>query len=184
MTDIDQVLDEVGRCVHLVSSESLAQAVMLMERAPRIFVAGAGRSGLCMQALAMRLMHLGKPTFVVGETTTPSITDGDLLILGSGSGKTASLLPNAEQARRHGAAILLFTADETAPLAALANFCLLIPAPLAADREKKGANQSVQPLGTLFEQSLLLLGDSLVLGLMERMDVDESQMALRHANLQ
>ena len=86
-----------------VSTESLTQAAALMEFSSRIFVAGAGRSGLCMRAFGMRLMHLGKTVYVVGETTTPSIAATDLLILGSGSGRTASLLAMAEQAQRRGA---------------------------------------------------------------------------------
>ncbi len=85
---LEQILAEVAACVRQVPSEDLARAVELMETSPRIFVAGAGRSGLCMRALGMRLMHLGKTVYVVGETTTPSIAAEDLLILGSGSGQT------------------------------------------------------------------------------------------------
>ena len=99
---LEQVLSEVIACVRQVSAESLTQAEMLMETAPRIFVAGAGRSGLCMRALGMRLMHLGKTVYVVGETTTPSIAAEDLLILGSGSGRTTGLLAMAEKARTPG----------------------------------------------------------------------------------
>ena len=99
---IEQILAEVAACVRQVSAESLAQAEMLMETAPRIFVAGVGRSGLCMRALGMRLMHLGKTVYVVGETITPSIAAEDLLILGSGSGRTTGLLAVAEKARRRG----------------------------------------------------------------------------------
>ncbi len=107
----EQILAEVAACVRQVSADSLAQAGELMESSPRIFVAGAGRSGLCMRALAVRLMHLGKTVYVVGETTTPSISAKDLLILGSGSGRTAGLLTMADLARRVGAKILLFTTD-------------------------------------------------------------------------
>ena len=55
---IDRILDEVTDCVRQVSAESLAQAEALIESASRIFVAGAGRSGLCMREFGMRLMHL------------------------------------------------------------------------------------------------------------------------------
>lgn len=180
MKGIDQVLGEVGRCVRQVSSESLVQTTALIEEAPRIFVVGAGRTGLCMRALGMRLMQLGIPTFVVGETTTPALVDGDLLLLGSASGKTTTLLPIAGQAEMQGATTLLFTADTASPLAGLADHHILIPAPL----DDMDGKRSVQPLGTLFEQSLLLLGDTLILNLMERMDVGAAQMAERHANLQ
>lgn len=176
---IEQLLAEVGVCLRQVSIESLTQAVLLMETSPRIFVAGAGRSGLVMRAFGMRLMHLGKTVYVVGETTTPSISAADLLIFGSGSGRTAGLLGVAEMARRQGAQILLFTTDATSPLAELADHRIVIPVPSL--REAEG---SLQPMGSLFEQSLLILCDSLILKLMRRTGVDAAQMLERHANLE
>ena len=176
---IEQVLAEVGVCLRQVSTESLAQAEMLIETAPRVFVAGAGRSGLCMRAFGMRLMHLGKTVYVVGETITPSIAAADLLIVGSGSGRTTGLLGVAEMARRQGAQILLFTTDATSPLAELADYWIAIPAP--SFREAGG---SLQPMGSLFEQSLLILCDSLILKLMQLTGVDAAHMLERHANLE
>jgi 6-phospho-3-hexuloisomerase len=132
----------------------------------------------------MRLMHLGKTVYVVGETTTPSIAAENLLILGSGSGRTASLLALAGQARRRQAKILLFTTDETSPLAELAHYRVVIPAPsLQASEEMRGL-MSVQPLGSLFEQALLILCDSLILGLMQQNGIGAAQMLERHANLE
>jgi 6-phospho-3-hexuloisomerase len=181
---VEQVLAEVTACARQVSAESLIQTVALMESSARIFVAGAGRSGLCMRALGMRLMHLGKTVYVVGETTTPRIAAENLLILGSGSGKTGTLLAMAKQARRQGAKILLFTTDATSPLAELADHRVIIPAPsLKTSQEIRGLI-SMQPLGTLFEQSMLILCDSLILGLMQRLGVDAAQMSDRHANLE
>ena len=176
---LEQVLSEVTACVRQVPAESLNQAEMLMETAPRIFVAGAGRSGLCMRAFGMRLMHLGKTVYVVGETTTPNIAAEDLLILGSGSGRTTGLLAMAEKVRNQGAQILLFTTDATSPLAELADHQIVIPAPSL--RETEG---SLQPMGSLFEQSLLILCDSLILKLMQQSGVDAAQMLQRHANLE
>lgn len=181
---IDQVLAELAACVRQVSAESLAQAGVLMETASRVFVAGAGRSGLCMRALGMRLMHLGKTVYVVGETTAPSIAAEDLLILGSGSGRTASLLAMAEQARRNNAKILLFTTDAASPLAGLADHLVIIQAPSLKLTEGVRRFISVQPLGTLFEQSLLVLCDSLILRLMQQTGVGAAQMLERHANLE
>jgi 6-phospho-3-hexuloisomerase len=181
---VEQILTEVTHCARQVSAESLTQAGALMESSARIFVAGAGRSGLCMKALGMRLMHLGKTVHVVGETTTPSIATDDLLILGSGSGRTASLLAMAEKAQRVGAQVLLFTTDATSPLAGLSNLRVVIPAPSLKTVEGISGHISVQPMGTLFEQSMLILCDSLILGLMQRTGVSAAQMFERHANLE
>ena len=181
---LEQILAEVAACVRQVSSADLARAADLMATSPRIFVAGAGRSGLCMRALGVRLVHLGKTVYVVGETTTPGITMDDLLILGSGSGQTLGLLAMAGKARRLGAAILLFTTDAASPLAQLADDRVVIPAPSLKLAEGITDPQSVQPLGTLFEQSMLILCDSLILGLMQRNGVKAAQMFERHANLE
>ena len=137
-----------------------------------------------MRALGMRLMHLGKTVYVVGETTTPSIAAENLLILGSGSGRTAGLLTLAGKARRQQAKILLFTTDATSPLAELADFRVVIPAPSFRAFEEVRGLMSMQPLGTLFEQSLFILCDSLVLGLMQRTGIVADQMLQRHTNLE
>ena len=126
---IEQVLSELMACVKQVPAESLVQAGGLVESASRIFVAGAGRSGLCMKAFGMRLMHMGKTVHVVGETTTPGIAAGDLLVVGSGSGRTSSLLAVAGQAQSRGANILLFTTDAGSPLAKMADHRVVISAP-------------------------------------------------------
>ena len=62
--------------------------VQTVKAVPRVFITGAGRSGLVGRFFVMRLVHLGKSAFVVGETTTPAINEGDLLIAISGSGNT------------------------------------------------------------------------------------------------
>lgn len=137
-----------------------------------------------MRSLGVRLMHLGKTVYVVGETTTPSITAGDLLIIGSGSGQTSSVLLMAERAKRQKANILLFTTDAASPLAEFADHQVIIPAPPLNVSKQLNNLISVQPMGTLFEQSLLILCDSLVLALMQRIGVSHAEMRKRHANLE
>ena len=69
-------------------ADGLARVADLVAAAPRVFVLGAGRSGLALRMTAMRLMHLGLDVHVVGEVTTPAIERGDLLVTASGSGTT------------------------------------------------------------------------------------------------
>ena len=137
-----------------------------------------------MRALGMRLMHLGKTVYVVSETTTPSIAAKNLLILGSGSGRTAGLQAMARQARSHDAKVLLFTTDATSPMAKLADQLVVIPAPSLGMNGGERDHPSIQPMGTLFEQSLLILCDSLILELMRQTGVSAAHMLGRHANLE
>ena len=181
---IEQVLAEVAGCVRQVSSESLAQAGDLIEAAPRIFVAGSGRSGLCMRAFGMRLMHLGMTVYIVGETTTPRIKSQDLLILGTGSAQSALLLKIAEMAQEQGARQLLLTAEPVSPLSELADHTVVIPAPSLKPFLAERDFVSMQPMGSLFEQSLLIVCDSLIVALMDQIGVGLGKMRKYHANLE
>jgi 6-phospho-3-hexuloisomerase len=181
---IEEVLAEITSCLHLISGDSLAQAGRMIEEASKIFVSGAGRSGLIMRALGTRLMHLGKTVYVVGDSTTPGIQAGELLIIGSGSGQTSTLLAIAQKAQSQGAKILLFTTNPTSLLANRADQYVTLPAPSLGEIEEGRDPKSMQPMGTLFEQSLLILCDIIVLSIMLRTGVSASQMRVRHANLE
>ena len=179
-----KVCGEVTRCIDGIEADSLQQAVETISAAPRIFLAGAGRSGLAVRALAMRLMHLGKNTYVVGDTTTPALAAGDLLIIGSGSGRTASLLASAEKAKTLDASLMLATIDTASPIAALADCVIKIDAPSPKAAGSAAADASIQPMGSMFEQTLLLLFDSLVVAVMELEGKTSNEMFARHANLE
>ena len=160
--------------------ERLADAVLA---AGKIFVAGAGRSGFAVKAFAMRLMHMGFDAYVVGETVTPNLEPGDLLIIGSGSGATGSLITIAEKAKRLGAVLGLVTISSDSPIGVHADIVMKISAPTpkaAVDARFK----SVQPMGSLFEQSLLLTLDAVILRLMEKRGNDSDTMFTKHANLE
>ena len=180
---ISQILNELGETVGHVcndSAEKLADAILAAET---IFVAGAGRSGLAMKSFAMRLMHMGFDIYVVGGTVTPSITDKDVLLIGSGSGSTDSLVTSANKAYAIGAPICLITIDENSPIGKLAKVVLTIPAPSPKVNRALGF-RSVQPMGSLFEQSLLLTLDAVVLLLMRKTGKTPELMFTRHANLE
>ncbi|MFD1953552.1 6-phospho-3-hexuloisomerase [Paenibacillus thailandensis] len=151
-------------------------------RANRVFVAGAGRSGLMGKAFAMRLMHLGIAAYVVGETITPGIAESDALVLGSGSGETASLTGMAQKAKRLGASVLLVTVNPDSPLSRLADETAVLPA--AAKDAAPGSGTTIQPMGSLFEQGLLVFYDAVVLKMMERRQMSGSAMYGSHANLE
>ena len=59
-----------------------------IEDPPKKFTIGRGRLRLVMDMFAIRLMHLGLNVHAIGEPTTPAMRSGDLLVIGSGSGKT------------------------------------------------------------------------------------------------
>ncbi len=180
---ISQILDELDKTVEHVCNDSAEKLVDAIIDAETVFVAGAGRSGLAMKSFAMRLMHMGFDTYVVGETVTPSVTEQDVLFIGSGSGSTSSLVVGANKADAIGATLCLITIDENSPIAQLAEVVLTIPAPSPKINRDLGF-RSVQPMGSLFEQSLLLTLDAIVLLLMEKAGKTPEAMFTRHANLE
>ena len=181
---LNGICRELSECLATVSEEEVGRALEAICRAPRVFLAGAGRSGLASRAFAMRLMHLGKDAFVVGDVTTPAIRKEDLLVVGSGSGRTASLLAAASRARDIGARVLLVTIDPESPIGQIADLTVRIPAPSPKADASVQSAESDQPMGSLFEQSLFLLLDALVVLLMEREGISSDEMFARHANLE
>ncbi|GAB4544729.1 MAG: 6-phospho-3-hexuloisomerase [Anaerolineae bacterium] len=173
-------LEGALRSVNPTTVDALRQAIIA---APRIFVTGRGRSGLHMRGFAMRLMHIGRAVYVVDETTTPGIGEGDLLLIGSGSGRTASQVGHATKAKSLNAKVGLITIAETSPMAEIADFVVRINA-VTPKLEGSAASGSFQPMGTLFEQSLGLLLDLMVVQLMDDLQVTADQMFTRHANLE
>ena len=155
----------------------------MIEGAERVFLAGCGRSGLMVRGFAMRLMHMGKKVYVVGETTTPSINQGDLLIIASGSGETGSLVAMANKCKKIGASLATVTIFPKATIGKLADCVVVIDAPTAKSQQKTAVT-SIQPMGSLFEQSLLLYFDSIILSLMERENLTSDIMFRLHANLE
>jgi 6-phospho-3-hexuloisomerase len=87
-SDMDTVLAEIQGVLRKVDEADIERLVDRLLAAPRVFVAGEGRSGLMAKAFAMRLMHLGLVVYASGETITPSGGEGDLVVVGSGSGTT------------------------------------------------------------------------------------------------
>ncbi|WP_105035576.1 6-phospho-3-hexuloisomerase [Cryobacterium aureum] len=163
------------------SASSLDEAVAVLAAAPRVFVLGAGRSGLALKMTAMRLMHLGLDVHVVGEVTSPAIASGDLLLVASGSGTTGAIVRAAETAHGVGAIILALTTAPESPLGRLATVTVVIP---AATKQDHAGAVSAQYSGGLFEQAVLLVGDALFHTLWQRSGATAEQLWPRHANLE
>lgn len=147
----------------------------------RVFVAGAGRSGLVLRMAAMRLMHLGLDVHVAGDTTTPAIGSGDLLLVASGSGTTSGVVKAAETAAKVGARIAAFTTNPDSPLAALADALVVIP---AAQKTDHGSSVTRQYSGSLFEQVLFLTTEAVFQSLWDNDATPAEELWLRHANLE
>lgn len=155
-----------------------------IEEADRIFVCGAGRSLLMLRAFAMRLMHLGFESYVVGDTTTPAFGTNDLLIAGSGSGETSGIVLNAKKVKEIGGKIGVLTIFEDSTLANKADFTVRIPAYTNKLPKSEENRKSILPGGGMFEIGMLVLLDAMIVPLGEYKKVSTNKYFDRHANLE
>ena len=176
------VVGELGKVFEKIDKKEIDDFTEAIIKAKRVFVVGAGREGLSSRAFAMRLMHLGKEVHWVWDDTCPNLEKGDLLIANSGSGEVVSVYNVAHLGKEAGASLATVTANPDGNVAKLCDVVVHLPAEVWGPG--KNTVPSIQPMGCLFEQSLLILHDLMVLVLMEKMGVTTSQMAKRHRNVE
>lgn len=180
MRILDAINHEISEVLTATDEQQLDDVVPLFDKQRRIFVLGAGRSGLMAKAFAMRLMHIGYTPFVIGETITPSIQSGDLLLAVSGSGTTHSIVELAEKAHQQGVTVIALTSNGASKLAQLADHTIVVP---GATKSGDGI-KSIQLLSTLFDQSVHLVLDALCLKLARRDGTDNGAAKSRHSNME
>ena len=143
--------------------------------ARKVFLYGVGRSGLIAKAFAIRLVQMGLEVFFVGETITPIVEEGNVVIIVSHTGETMSAIQTANIVRRVGAKVVSITANAHSKLASASNLVIVIQ-PTKDDEGKRLA-----PLGTVFEIATLIYLDGIVAMLMEKLGQSEGSMRKRHA---
>lgn len=180
-TNLDQILEENLSLSRQLELEQLLPYIYHIQQAKRIFITAAGRSGFAMRSTAMRFMHLGLNVYYVGDTTTPAIGEGDLLIAASGSGTTTSIVRSAEKSIASGAKLVAITTNAESALGKIASHVVVIP---AAEKQDHSQKISAQYAGSLFEQFLLLLNDAVFQSLWKLSGQEAEELWKRHANLE
>lgn len=176
---LEYLRDATRTTLGALDDETVDHLVEALEPARRVFVYGRGRSGFVARAFAVRLMHLGYQTYVVGETITAPVQQDDLVLLVSGSGKTYPVVMTAELGRKMGAQVVAVTGQPESEVARLAHIVIAL-----RDPKGNGERERYAPLGTLFETAAWLFFDGLVALLMARLGQSEEEMRLRHATLE
>lgn len=172
------VIDKIWSILAATDDSHETKLTSMLDNAKRIFVSGAGRSGLVGKFFAMRLMHSGYDVSVVGEIVTPSIKRGDLLIVISGSGETEQLIAFTKRAREVGAGVILITAKAGSTIGDMSDAVFQIGSP-----EQYGKVVGM-PMGTVFELSTLSFLEALISHVIHEKGIAEEEMRSRHANLE
>jgi 6-phospho-3-hexuloisomerase len=179
---MEVAVEDLARVLRSVRARDLKAVEKEILASRHVFVTGLGRTGLMARGFAMRLMHLGRTVYHVGDVITPAIGAGDLLVICSRTGASKVLLHYIRIARRAHARVCVVTARPDSPVAKGADVVLSI-----ADLPKRrpaGSKKPLPPLGSLFEQALLIVLDQVVLGLMTALDLTEDDMARIHTEFE
>src|SRR5690606_30861728 len=146
------VVDELGTVMQRVDEREVQVLLEQLLAARRVVLVGVGREGLTARGFAMRLAHAGIDAHWVWDDTTPPVGAGDLVVAVSGSGRIPHIESVMSNARNTGASTVVITAAPDAVTAAAADACVFVPAP--AYLASGDLVPSIQPMGSLFEQSI------------------------------
>lgn len=176
------ILNELANTLSHIDSKEVDQLIVEIQKAEKVFFIGVGRVLLSLNSIAKRLAHLGINAYIVGQTTEPAITEKDLLIVGSGSGETGFPLLIAKKAKEFSARIIHIGANPQSSMREYSD--LFVQIPVSTKLQLPGEIKSVQPMTSLFEQSLLLLGDAVALMIIREKNIDMHALWQYHANLE
>lgn len=176
------IVNEIKETLEKIEEEQVIELIRQIQFAERVFFVGVGRVLLSLQFIAKRLSHLGIETVVVGQITEPAITNRDLLIVGSGSGESLFPLGIAKKAKMFDAIVIHIGANSDSSMSEYSDFFLKIP--VSTKFSLSNETKSIQPMTSLFEQTLLLIGDIIAVMLIKKQKIDIHQLWKYHANLE
>lgn len=177
-----EIISEINTTFNNISETEVNTLIELIKNSEKIFFVGVGRVLLSLKSIAKRLAHIGFNTHIVGEVTEPAITENDLLIVGSGSGESAFPIIIAEKAKNYNAKVVHIGSNSNSSMKTLSDHFVRIPV-----QTKLGLRdeiESIQPMTSLFEQTLLLLGDTICLMIINEKNIDMPTLWEYHANLE
>lgn len=176
---LDQIVAEITGVIAKMDEGDIERAMPLIGKTGRVYATGEGRSGFQARSFAMRMMHIGYTSYMMGETICPSMHEGDVLLAISGSGTTRRTVEDAEAAKKLGVKVIAVTSKPESPLAAAADAVIVVPG-----RVKGEAGGSIQLLSSLFDQSVHIALDALCLMLSRRDNVSDADANASHANVE
>ena len=177
------VLKEIGAAMEAADIPAIERLVGDINDAENVFFTGVGRVMMSLEAFAKRLSHLGIHAHCVGSVTEPAITDRDILIVGSGSGESVVPVAIARKAREVGVKrIIHIGSNPKGAVSAYADYMVRIP--VQTRLYLPDEIPSGQIMTSLFEQTLLILGDTISMMIVDERKIDLKELWKFHANLE
>lgn len=178
----EEILNEISFVLNKINQSEIKDLINLIENSNTIITCGAGKVGMAIKGFSMRLGHFGYKSYHIGDTTLPSIGEGDLFIVASGSGETQTIFDLTKIAKLNKSKVFVLTSNIGSRIGRLADKSLIINAP--SKTKKVDGFSSIQPMTTLNEQCLTILFDSIVLNIMDQTGETHETMWNRHSNLE
>jgi len=186
------IVENLNEVIDRLDIEAIKAMLQKTMDSDRIFVMGAGRSGLVAKAFAMRLMHLGFSVYVVGETTTPAVRPQDVVIAISGSGETRSIADLGKIVKDIGSTLITVTSKKESTLGRISDIIVVLPSKSKNDHDAggyleksmRGEYRNLPPLGTSFEITSMVFLDSIIAQLITLTGASEAELKSRHTNIE
>ena len=178
----EEILSEISTVLKKINQDEIKNLIGLISNSNTIVTCGAGKVGMAIRGFSMRLGHFGYKSFHIGDTTLPSIGEGDLFIVASGSGETQTIYDLTKIAKSNKAKVFAITSNLQSRIGLLSDSSILLNAP--SKTKKVDGFTSIQPMTTLNEQCLTILFDSIVLNIMDTTGESHDTMWNRHSNLE
>lgn len=168
-------LNQLASSLNPQDIEACVQQVLSIKG--RIIVTGVGKSGLIASKIAATLSSTGTPASFMhladaGHGDLGMITDQDLLMVLSNSGRSRELLPVLTYCRKQSIPMIAVTANDNSALAKAADNCLLIPA------VDEACPLGLAPMSSTTMQ--LALGDALAGALIHAKGFTRQEFGVRH----
>lgn len=178
---VDRIGEELKTVLRNIDETEVQAFTETLLQADKVFFIGVGRVMLALETMVKRLNHVGINACVVGAINEPPIGEKDVLVVGSGSGE--SLIPKhiASCAQKYQAKIVHLTSNPESSIAKMADVIVDFH---CGSKASSGSYTSIQPMTTLFEQSLMVFGDVVCLEVMKAKGLSFEDASRRHANLE
>lgn len=177
-----EIMEEIKTVWDIIDEQMIEAVADRIIDANRVLVVGVGRVLLSMKAWVKRLHHLDIDINYVGSETEGSVGKGDLLLVASSSGESVQPVKTAELAKSYGVTVIYIGSNPKSTAGLLADVTLRIPCKTKLNLPDEFS--SFQPMSTLFEQVLYLLGDTIAYTIMDKKGINEAKLKERHANLE
>lgn len=178
---VKKITKHAMKVAEKINKKDMDKIIELLTGSKSIFILGSGRSRLVGEEFAMRLAQLRLNVHVIGDSTTITPKEDDLIMVISSSGDTNSIITETRRLKKKGAHIIGVTANPRSELAKLSD--IIIDVGPWRDYKKEimeGREDNITPLGTLYEDTSLLILDGIISELMRKLGKTEKDLAEAH----